>query len=355
MYMNSIGFKVVIGMGLISLGMMSDATTPSDPFQAIDITSSHWVSQPMEPVKLDSQWFSIAYASATAIAEFLQKQAWVDKQHIQADERTNTIWVRATSQQLANIAITIDQLDIRVPQVQIAANIVAVNKDYSQILGTRLGIISRNLAENDAKIAPAIMSKTDRLQQELTHLGVVSQVNGMLLARLGSQMLLDLELTALEREGHGEVIASPRLMTANKQTASIQAGAEIPFEHSTSSGATAVTFKRAALSMEVTPQITPNNDIVLQLAVNQDAPSSVQVNGVPLINTKALQTQVLIGNGETIVLGGVTQQEEAQRQERVPLLSDLPIIGRLFIRQVTQFKREELLIFITPTIVEELR
>jgi type IV pilus assembly protein PilQ len=322
-----------------------------------DITQWHTEQQSLtQKTTLATELIPIHYASAASIAKFLttsQGQLLGTEGTIQVDERSNVLWLQAPNHQLVVMKKIIAQLDIPVPQIHIAASIVAVNKDYSQKLGARLGIISRNLVGNDAKISPAAIPGVDRLQQELVSPGVAGQTNGVIVARLGGNILLDLELTALEREGQGEIIASPRLMTANKQTASIQAGAEIPFEEATSSGATAVTFKRAALRMEVTPQITPDDKVILQLEVTQDAPSPVRVNGVPLINTKAIQTQVLVGNGETIVLGGIMQQEEAQEQERIPLLSELPIIGRLFVQQVTRFKREELLVFITPSIIDE--
>src|SRR5262249_51911742 len=171
------------------------------------------------------------------------------------------------------------------------------------------------------------------------------------IAKLTNYTLLDLELSALAREGRAEVISNPQLMTANQQTAVIESGQEIPYQEKTSSGATNTTFKKAVLSLKVTPNITPDNKILLTLAVNQDEVSSMMINGVPAISTQQIQTQVMVNNTETLVLGGIYEQTHNQVDERIPFWSSVPIIGRLFSHKKTDNERKELLIFVTPSIV----
>ena len=164
-------------------------------------------------------------------------------------------------------------------------------------------------------------------------------------------MLLDLELSALESEGRAEIVASPRLMTTNQQAATIESGEDIPYQESTSSGATAVAFKKAALSLKVTPQITPDGKLLMDLLINQDSDSGRRVQGVPIIITKSIETNVLVNNGQTIVLGGIYRQDKNNSVTRVPFLGDLPVVGNLFRRSQARLSNEELLIFITPRII----
>ena len=162
---------------------------------------------------------------------------------------------------------------------------------------------------------------------------------------------MDLELSALESEGRAEIIASPRLMTTNQQSAVIESGQDIPYQQATSSGATAVAFKKAVLSLKVTPQITPDGKLLMDLFITQDADSGQRVQGVPIILTKSIQTNVLVNNGQTIVLGGIYKADKNNRITRVPFLGSLPVVGYLFSRTQTTADNEELLIFITPRII----
>ena len=170
-------------------------------------------------------------------------------------------------------------------------------------------------------------------------------------------MLLDLELTALEAEGDGEIISTPRVVTANQSEAYIQQGVEIPYEQAASSGATAVQFKEAVLELRVTPLITPDNRVQLDLNVKQDSVGEIYQTGrggsVPSIDTRELETQVLVANGDTVVLGGIFQDEKNSKEEKVPWLGDIPGVGALFRRRTNDSKKRELLIFITPSIVED--
>jgi type IV pilus assembly protein PilQ len=174
---------------------------------------------------------------------------------------------------------------------------------------------------------------------------------GIAMAKLGDNILLDLELSALESEGRAELISSPRLITTNLQPAVIDSGQEIPYQESTPSGATSVSFKKAVLSLKVTPQITPDSKILMDLKINQDTASLQTFNGVPAIVTKELQTNVFVNNGQTIVLGGIYQQDKSKTLTRVPFLGKLPVVGALFRSKQVTMNNDELLIFITPRII----
>lgn len=175
---------------------------------------------------------------------------------------------------------------------------------------------------------------------------------GLTIASLPGGTILDLELEALESEGLGKIVASPRIVTSNQQQAYIEAGEEIPYLESSSSGAVSVSFKKAVLRLEVTPQITPDDNIILDLTVNQDS-RGVVTNGVPSINTREMHTKVLVKNGETVVLGGIYQQEKNDGVRRVPFFGNLPLVGWLFKSRTHLDKRNELLIFVTPKIVHD--
>jgi len=174
---------------------------------------------------------------------------------------------------------------------------------------------------------------------------------------LAGNILLDLELTALEAEGDGEVISTPRIVTANQSEAYIKQGVEIPYEESASSGRSTVTFKDAVLELRVTPLITPDNRVQLELEIKQDTVGELYQTGfggqIPSIDTRELATSVLVSNGETVVLGGIFQDERARKSDKVPYLSSIPVLGNLFKRRSNETKKRELLIFVTPTIVEE--
>jgi type IV pilus assembly protein PilQ len=183
-------------------------------------------------------------------------------------------------------------------------------------------------------------------------LGVTGQsASSFALGWSSDDFLVDLELSALESDGRAEVVSQPRVVTADRQTASIKSGEEIPYQEASSSGATSVSFKEAALSLEVTPQITPDDKIIMDLVVNQDSRGEVTA-GIPAINTNSVTTQVLVGNGETVVLGGIFQSEVSTTTTKTPFLGDIPYLGRLFKRTEKIDERSELLIFITPKIIK---
>lgn len=175
---------------------------------------------------------------------------------------------------------------------------------------------------------------------------------GLRLMSLGQHSFLDLELSALENEGAAEVISAPHLITADQQTAFIEAGAEIPYQEKASSGGTNVIFKKAVLSLKVTPRIIPDGHIVLDLNVNQDQPSTFMTPDAPTIKARGIKTQVSVKSSETVVLGGIYEYSQSKLEQRVPFLGTLPIIGRLFRLTTSNSRRSELLIFLTPTLLK---
>lgn len=323
----------------------------------------------LEP--LQSELVQVNYGKAQDIAELLKAKGnslLSSRGNVSFDSRTNTIWVQDTATKLAEIRRLVKQLDIPVKQVLIEARIVNITRDFEQSLGVRFGITNPDHVSGSLEGAnsiasgatkPELTSLKDRLNFDLKapslNNGQSSPATiGLALAKLGSNVLLDLELSALESEGVAEVISTPRVITANQMTAKIETGEEIPYQESTSSGATSVSFRKAVLGLNVTPQITPDGRIILGLKVNQDKRSTDSpVGGQPAIDTNNIETQVLVENGQTVVLGGVYTQEKNNTILRVPFLGKLPIIGALFRNKLVQDKKTELLIFVTPKIIKQ--
>jgi type IV pilus assembly protein PilQ len=315
---------------------------------------------------MDSYLIQINYAKATDIAAMLKdkENSLLSKHaHLSVDVRTNSIWLQDKSTQIETIKKLVMELDRPVKQVLIESRIVTVDKEFEQDLGVRFGLAK-------PKHLSGTLVGADKMQQiskgamiplaERLNLDLAARPTGMnpasvaiALAKLGDGILLDLELSAMESEGRGEIIASPRLITSNQQAAVIESGTEIPYQESTSSGATAIAFKKAVLSLSVTPQITPNNKIMMSLKISQDEPGKI-TGGVPAINTKQIQTNVLVNNGQTIVLGGINKQSKTHSVDKVPILGNLPFLGRLFRRDSEWITNEELLIFITPRIMSNI-
>ncbi len=251
----------------------------------------------------------------------------------------------------------IDALDIPVKQVQIEARIVTVNEGELDELGVRWGFTNINTEFNVTPSIEASKGSVDIADHLNVNLGLANPNASTIafqLAKLGSDTLLDLELSALQAESRAEIISSPRLVTTNKQAAYIEQGSEIPYLEAAASGATSISFRKAVLSLKVVPQITPDNHLVLDLVVTQDRPGQVVKTGIGesvAIDTQRVQTQVLVENGETIVLGGIYQKSIVRNVEKVPYLSDIPWFGRFFKRTSDKFGRSELLIFVTPSIL----
>ncbi|UIJ41040.1 type IV pilus secretin PilQ family protein [Vibrio kanaloae] len=321
--------------------------------------------------ELKSEIIKIHFAKATDIADMIGGEGAVsmlsDRGSITIDERTNSLLIRELEENIAVIRSIIESLDVPVKQVQIEARIVTVTEGNLDELGVRWGASSTNgsftvggsIEGNYPSITPYDSNGGNSVIDEYlnVNLGATSSNASSIafqVAKLGSDTLLDLELSALQQESKAEIISSPRLITTNKKPAYIEQGTEIPYLESSSSGATSVAFKKAVLSLKVTPQITPDNRLVLDLSVTQDRPGQVVKTGTGeavAIDTQRIGTQVLVNNGETVVLGGIFQHSVSSTVDKVPLLGDLPVLGALFRRSYENVGKSELLIFVTPKVV----
>lgn len=283
---------------------------------------------------------------------------------ITIDQRTNSLLIRDTAEHLEEIQQVIEHLDKPVRQVLIESRIVIANNDFNKELGVRFGASTQNDNSSLGQFATSgnldgttqiingeDLEQEDRLNVDLPVTNAAGTI-GLALAKLPLGMILELELSAMQAEGRGEIVSSPRVITSNQQQATIEQGTEIPYQEASSSGATSVSFKEAVLKLDVTPQITPDDRIVMDLEVSQDQVGSI-FNGVPSIDTRSVQTQVLVDNGETVVLGGIYEQNTQDNIERVPFFGDLPYVGFLFKNTAKTDQKRELLVFVTPKIVKE--
>ncbi len=322
---------------------------------------------------LYTEYLQINYAKASEVAALLSSQSTKllsSRGAVSVDERTNVLVVKDTAEVISNIKRMLDILDIPVKQVVIEARMVTIDDGFDEALGVRWGVtkndghgnstsgsIEGNDTSGNNNGTSTITRPTtdDRMNVNLP----VTNAAGTLafqVARLADGTLLDLELSALEKESKAEIIASPRVTTANQKPALIEQGTEIPYVESSSSGATSVTFKKAVLSLKVTPQITPDNRVILDLTVTQDTKGETvptATGDAVSINAQSITTQVLVNNGETLVLGGIYQQTIKSDVTKVPLLGDIPGLGALFRKTTSENKKRELLIFVTPKIVTD--
>lgn len=314
----------------------------------------------------------LRYANANDLVNVLKGQGNTllsANGQIGADTRTNAIWVRDTEENLGKIKKFVNQLDITAQQVLIEARIVSIDTDYAEELGIRWGISnSKNLSgtlEGANELRKGTSLANTPLSERLNfNIPATTDVFGATPASMGLALLhinksyLDLELSALEGEQHGEIISNPRVITSNLQKALIQTGEEIPYQEATSSGATNVSFKKAVLSLEIVPQITSDKNIILNLKVTQNKRGTNTQTGegapqVPAIDTQEVQSSVQLKDGETIVIGGVYKQTQNNNVERIPFLGSLPIVGGLFRHTHKDVSRSELLLFVTPKIITQ--
>lgn len=315
----------------------------------------------LEP--LYSEYIRLNYAKAEDFADLLKTDTnsiITARGSVSVDQRTNTLLMKDTAKSIESVRRMVETLDIPVKQVVIEARMVTVRDNVKEDLGVRWGFsdqqgsdgVSGTLEGAETISNGNIPSLSDRLNVNLPVANPSASI-GMHIAKLANGTLIDLELTALEEENKGEIIASPRITAANQQKARIEQGTEIPYVESASSGATTVSFKKAVLSLEVTPHITPDNKVILNLIITQDTRGdTVQTGTGPAvaIDTQQIETQVLVENGQTVVLGGIFQQQIINSTKKVPLLGDLPYVGRLF-KSTSEFnEKRELLIFVTPKI-----
>ncbi|MCF7720327.1 type IV pilus secretin PilQ family protein [Aeromonas jandaei] len=322
---------------------------------------------------LYTEYLQINYAKASEVAALLSSQSTKllsSRGAVSVDERTNVLVVKDTAEVISNIKRMLDILDIPVKQVVIEARMVTIDDGFDEALGVRWGVTKNDghgnstsgsiegndtSGHNNGTSTITRPTTDDRMNVNLP----VTNAAGTLafqVARLADGTLLDLELSALEKESKAEIIASPRVTTANQKPALIEQGTEIPYVESSSSGATSVTFKKAVLSLKVTPQITPDNRVILDLTVTQDTKGETVPTGTGdavSINAQSITTQVLVNNGETLVLGGIYQQTIKSDVTKVPLLGDIPGLGALFRKTTSENKKRELLIFVTPKIVTD--
>jgi len=338
--------------------------------------------QELEP--LFSEFLQVNYAKAGDLAALIKEgenSLLSDRGSVAIDERTNTLLVQDTVDRLRDVRRLVQTLDIPVRQVLIESRIVVVNDDFSRELGVRLGLtavqenssdglfsVTGTSAGSDVITASALENLADTGQpfpveapavnnRYNVNLPVNNPAGQIALAILDSDYIVDLELSALQAEGRGEIVSTPRVITANQKEALIEQGVEIPFQESSSSGATTTQFKKAVLSLTVTPQITPDDNIIMDLQVNSDSVGELVASAtggfVPSIDTREIRTQVLVRDGQTVVLGGIYETERREVANKVPLLGDIPGVGALFRSTQNVANKSELLIFVTPKILEE--
>ena len=336
---------------------------PSDELAAREAKNLQAQQQVEELAPLYSEYIQINYAKAFELADLIKNEdtsILSSRGSVSVDERTNTLLVRDTAKSIEDIKRMVNILDIPVRQVIIEARMVTVKDDLNEELGIRWGVTDTDgeystagsLTGANSASNGVVPDLADRLNVNLPVANPAGSI-AFQIARLADGTILDLELSALEQENKGEIIASPRITTANQKEAYIEQGVEIPYQEASSSGATATQFKKAVLSLTVTPHITPDNKIILDLAVTQDTISEITSGQAPAIDTQRIGTQVLVSNGETIVLGGIYQQSIISSVSKVPVLGDIPYFGWLF-RNTNNFnEKQELLIFVTPRIVTD--
>ncbi|MCK8117455.1 type IV pilus secretin PilQ family protein [Pseudoalteromonas sp. 2CM37A] len=315
----------------------------------------------LEP--LYSEYIRLNYAKAEDFADLLKTDTnsiISARGSVSVDQRTNTLLIKDTAKSIESIRRMIETLDIPVQQVVIESRMVTVRDNVTEDLGVRWGFsdqqdsdgISGSLEGAESISNGTIPDLSDRLNVNLPITNPAASI-GLHIAKLANGTLIDLELSALEEENKGEIIASPRITAANQQKARIEQGTEIPYTESASSGATTVSFKKAVLSLEVTPHITPDNKVILDLVITQDTRGETVQTGTGeavSIDTQQIETQVLVDNGQTVVLGGIFQQQIINTTNKVPVLGDIPYVGRLF-KSTSEFnEKRELLIFVTPKI-----
>ena len=328
--------------------------------------------QELAPVR--TAHIQVGYARAADLWSLFnaaaEQDAWsADQSSALIDERTNAIIFTGTAEQIEQFRSIVKALDVPARQVLIESRIITVNSNFSQRFGVRwggggidqvgkralrfggslktLGELQNSLA--DPTKAGEISSPDDLV----VDLGVLNEgASSIGVGLTGDSYLIDLEISALEAEGNAEVMARPKVVMADKSRARIESGVEIPYQEASSSGATSTSFKDAVLALEVMPRITPDDRIIMDINVKQDNVGRI-FNGVPSINTNEIQTEVLLNDGETVVLGGIFQTDRNLATEKTPLLGELPLLGRLFRRTFERDDKQELLIFITPRIMPE--
>ncbi|MFO1406002.1 MAG: type IV pilus secretin PilQ [Steroidobacteraceae bacterium] len=358
---------------------------PAEELQAREKQQLETQKAIVELAPLRTEYLQVNYAKATDLAALIKSQGKAsllsDRGSVAVDDRTNTLLLQDTAERLADIRRLVSTLDIPVKQVLIESRIVIVNDSFSRELGVRFGsayvgdvgddgliwLGNNGLNAADGSTGPVIGTGTGSQQGSVTtgtaperyivNLPVANPAMNLAMTLLNSNYVVDLEISAAQREGRGEVISAPRVITANGQEAYIEQGREIPYQESASSGATTTQFKKAVLSLTVTPQITPDDRLILDLKVTKDSVGEYVPSAtgglVPSIDTRQITTQVLVNDGQTVVLGGILETDSRDDVNKVPFLGDIPGLGVLFRKKATRDDKNELLIFVTPKILRE--
>ncbi|WP_271409542.1 type IV pilus secretin PilQ [Pseudomonas sp. Q1-7] len=339
---------------------------PADEIAARERQELESQKQIAELAPLRRELIQVNYAKAADIAKLFQSVTSGDpsavgtdeRGSITVDDRTNSIIAYQTQDKLDELRRIVTQLDIPVRQVMIEARIVEANVDYDKALGVNWR--GASIGDNNFVVggggagrpAAGQAGNVNLANAPFVDLGASGATSSIGIGFITDNTILDLELSAMEKTGNGEIVSQPKVVTSDKETAKILKGAEIPYQEASSSGATSTSFKEAALSLEVTPQITPDNRIIMEVKVTKDAPDFANaLNGVPPINKNEVNAKVLVNDGETIVIGGVFSNTQTKAVDKVPFLGDLPFLGRMFRRDVVQDKKAELLVFLTPRIM----
>jgi type IV pilus assembly protein PilQ len=337
---------------------------------------------------LRTEYIQINYAKASEIAALLkakENSLLSDRGAVSVDPRTNTLLVQDTADKLEEIRRLVARLDIPVRQVMVDSRIVIANDTFARDLGVQLGVTATQTTDNKFlvttgnttgtsgiideainnirntgqpyPVTPPVLPE-NRFNVNLPATPQTGTAGSIAFGILGANYLLDLQLSALQSEGKGEVLSNPKVVTADSQMAVIKQGTEIPYQEAASSGATTTSFKDAVLELDVTPHITPDDRIAMKLKVSKDSvgqfvPSGFAGGFVPSIDTRSVETNVLVDNGETVVLGGIFEDTRSTSNHHIPLLGDIPLFGHLFRQDDTLHNKDQLLIFVTPRIIKE--
>ena len=316
----------------------------------------------------------VHYAQATELAKLLegaQSHLLSPRGSVRIDERTNTLLIRDTEAQLEDIRTALQELDRPAQQVLIESRIVIASDDFTKDLGVKLGLehipgdqdgwevgVSGTIGDSRTALLQGSPNGATNLAVNLPGNSSVTQFGslGISLGKLPLGTLIGLELRAAQLQGLSETVANPRILTSDGKQALIQQGVEIPYASETSSGATDVEYKEAVMQLKVTPRVTPDGKIIMTVGIKKDSPTTIvysSSSSEPGINTNEIQTEVMIGDGETLVIGGIYEQVTTKNQNKVPLLGDIPFVGRLFRNDYNSNQKDELLVFLTPQILKD--
>ena len=359
------------GLGMRQAGNVM-MVAPQEEITAREKLELESQKQIAELAPLKTEFIEVNYAKAADVATLLkteQSKLLSERGNVSVDQRTNTLLIQETAEKLAEMRKVITTLDVPVRQVLIESRIVIANQDFSRELGVKFGysknsglstdnfgVVVGGTQPGDTDFGAGTAFTTDDLENFIVDLPAATPAGaiGLAVGKIGSY-LLQLELSALQAEGRGEVVSSPRVITTDQKEAVIEQGTDIPYVSQTSSGATDIDFKKAVLSLRVTPHITPDDRINMSIQVNKDAVGQVSLNGsnVPSIDTRNVTTEVLVDNGETVVLGGIYEHSNRNDVRRVPFFGELPYFGTLFRNTANSRNKDELLIFVTPKVMKE--